>query len=137
MRFLVDADVLSEATKPVPDPRALDWLKTHERTLVVTPIILGELEFGILLLPAGRKRKDLESWFARGRSRLRVLDFDAACGAAWARLLARLRKSGQSMPVKDSLIAASALAHRLPVATRNIRDFRPAGVPLVNPFDEP
>jgi predicted nucleic acid-binding protein len=39
------------------------------------------------------------------------------------------------MPVKDSLIAASALAHRLTVATRNIRDFRPAGVPLVNPFD--
>ena len=51
MRYLVDANVLSEATKPNPDPRVVDWLTRAERELVVDPIILGELRFGILLLP--------------------------------------------------------------------------------------
>lgn len=110
MNFLVDANVLSEATKPEPDPRVVGWLMENERSLVVTPVVLGELEFGILLLPAGRKRRRLEEWFDEGRRRLRVLDFDSACGTAWARLLAGLRKSGRAMPLKDSLIAASALA---------------------------
>jgi toxin FitB len=132
--FLVDANVLSEATKAAPDVRVVDWLRSHESALVVTPIVMGELEFGILLLPAGRKRRRLEEWFERGRRKLPMVEFDAACGRAWARLLASLRKSGRSMPVKDSLIAASAMAHRLTVATRNTDDFRHAGVPLVNPF---
>lgn len=134
MNYLVDANVLSEATKPEPDPGVLSWLAHNERSLVVTPVVMGELEFGILLLPAGTKRRRLEKWFAEGRRKLRVLDFDAACGRAWARLLAGLRKSGHAMPVKDSLIAASALAHHLTVATRDLDDFRHAGVPLVNPF---
>jgi toxin FitB len=136
VKFLVDANILSEATKPTPDPRVIDWLRKNQRHLAVNPIILGELEYGILLLPHGAKRKRLETWFAQGCRHLRVLDFDPACAAAWARLLARLRKSGQAMPVKDSLVAASALAHRLAVATRNTRDFQHAGVPLVNPFGE-
>ena len=48
MKFLVDANVLSEATKPAPEPRVIEWLRVHERDLAVDPIILGELRFGIL-----------------------------------------------------------------------------------------
>jgi len=55
-------------------------------------------------------------------------------GRAWARLLAGLKKNGLAMPVKDSLIAATALAHNLIVATRNVVGFRHAGVCLENPF---
>ena len=69
-----------------------------------------------------------------GVQRLHVLDFDTANATAWARLLARLKKKGRAMPVKDSLIAATALAHGLTVATRNTADFRHAGVPVENPF---
>ena len=69
-----------------------------------------------------------------GVQRLHVLDFDTANATAWARLLARLKKKGRAMPVKDSLIAATALAHGLTVATRNAADFRHAGVPVENPF---
>ena len=134
MIYLVDANVLSEATKPRPDPAVVQWLRDHEPELAVTPIILGELEFGILLMPKGKKRKRLEEWFARGRERLRCLDFDADCAAAWASLLAALRRKGRRMPVKDSLIAASALVHGATVCTRNTADFRNAGVKLVNPF---
>jgi hypothetical protein len=135
VKFLVDANVLSEPTKPSPDARAVEWLRDNEAELAITPIVLGELEFGILLLPAGRRRKRLEQWFNEGVRRLRVLDFDTEAAAAWARLLARLRKKGLAMSVKDSFIAATALAHDLAVATRNAADFRHAGVRIVNPFE--
>ena len=135
MKYLVDANVLSEATKPAPDARALEWLRRHERQLAVSPVILGELEYGILLLPAGRRRTRLEQWFGGGIQRIRVLDFDTATAAAWARLLARLKKKGRAMPIKDSLIAATALMHGLTVATRNTKDFRNAGVTVENPFE--
>ncbi len=134
MKYLVDANILSEATKPQPDARVVEWLRLHEAELAVNPIILGELEYGILLLPAGRRRTRLEQWFANGASRMRSVDFDAHTASAWARLLARLKKSGHSMPIKDSLVAATALACDLTVATRNTRDFIHAGVRIENPF---
>jgi predicted nucleic acid-binding protein len=134
VKFLVDANVLSEPTKPAPEARVVKWLHDHEAELAINTLVLGELEYGILLLPAGRRRKRLEQWFKEGVQRLRVLDFDTDAAAAWARLLARLKKKGLAMSVKDSLIAATALAHDVAVATRNIADFRHAGVRLVNPF---
>lgn len=134
MTYVVDANVLSEATKPAPDPEVVDWLRRNEREIVIDPVVLGEIRFGILLLPAGKRRRRLERWFNEGVARVVCLPWDAATGLRWARLLASLRASGQSMPVKDSLIAATALAHGLTVATRNVRDFKKAGVKVVDPF---
>ncbi len=134
MTYLVDANVLSEATRPTPDARAVGWLRRNEREIAVDPIILGEIRFGILLLPRGRRRQRLERWFDDGVSRLTCLPWDASVGLRWAKLLADLRTGGRSMPVKDSLIAATALAHGLVVVTRNRRDFESAGVRLVDPF---
>jgi predicted nucleic acid-binding protein len=132
--FLVDANVLSEATKPEPDPRVLAWLARHEREIAVDPVILGEIRFGIFLLPAGRRRTRLERWFEEGVERIHCLVWDAATGLRWARLLAELRTSGRSMPIKDSMIAATALLHGLAVVTLNRRDFEKSGVEIVAPF---
>ena len=134
MKFLVDANVLSEATKAVPSEAAVDWLRRHEHVVAVNAVVLGELEFGILLLPSGRRRKRLESWFSNVVEILPVLDMDRETARVWAALLARLRKKGRAMPLKDSLIAASALQHGLAVATRNSGDFAHCGVKLVDPF---
>ena len=134
MKYLVDANVLSEPTKPVAEPQVVAWLRDNERHLAVNPIVLGEIQYGILLLPPGRKRKRLGQWFAAGVQRMRVLDIDTATAATWARLLARLKAGGRAMPVKDSLIAATALVHKLTVATRNTSDYQHAGVRLVDPF---
>jgi predicted nucleic acid-binding protein len=136
MKYLVDSNVLSEPTKPNPNRLVLEWLRENEREIVVNPVVLGEMEYGILILPNGARRRRLEGWLARGCERLQVVDFDQASGAAWARLLARLKSDGLSMPLKDSLIAASALAHHLIVATRNTADFRHAKVRLENPFED-
>jgi toxin FitB len=133
VRYLVDANVLSEATKPNPRPGVMAWLEGAERELVVDPIILGELRFGILLLARGRRRSNLERWFEDGAARLHCLPWDAATGLRWAQLLADLRAAGRAMPVKDSLIAATALVHGLAIATLNLRDFQAAGVELIDP----
>ncbi len=138
MTYLVDANVLSEPTKPSPDPKVVDWLRRNEHDIVVDPVVLGELRFGILLLPRGRRRTRLESWFEAGVRRLRCLPWEVATGLRWAELLADLRRAGRSMPIKDSLIAATALVHGLAVATRNRADFAKAGVKVVDPFiDQP
>lgn len=135
MTYLVDANVLSEPTKAEPHQGVVEWLRRHERDLVVDPVILGELRFGILLMAKGRRRAVLERWFADGAGRMRCLAWDAATGLRWAELLARLRRLGRAMPVKDSLVAATALVHGLTVATRNRRDFSKADVEIIDPFE--
>jgi predicted nucleic acid-binding protein len=134
VKYLVDANVLSEPTKPNPSSRVVAWLRQNESDIAVDPIILGEVRFGILLLPKGRRRTRLEQWFDEGVQRLHCLPFEATTGLRWAELLAKLRASGRAMPVKDSLIAATALANGLVVATRNGVDFEKAGVDIVDPF---
>ena len=134
MTFLVDANVFSEATRPHPAPAVIEWLNQHESDLVVNPIVLGEIAYGIQLTPAGRKRTQLQKWFEQGIEQLRVVPLDAETALVWAKLLTRLKQKGLAMPVKDSLFAASALQHGLTIATRNSADFKHAGVRLVDPF---
>lgn len=134
MRYLVDANVLSEPTKPAPHAGVVEWLRNHERDIAVDPIILGEVRFGILLLPRGKRRTRLEHWFDAGLQRLHCIPWEAETGLRWAEMLATLRASGRAMPIKDSLIAATALVHDLIVVTRNRADFEKAGVEVVDPF---
>ena len=134
MKYLVDAKVLSEATRPDPDGSVLEWLQQHQAEIAIDPVILGEIRFGICLLPHGQNRERLERWFAEGISKVQCLAWQAETGLRWARLLADLRLAGNAMPVKDSLIAASALVHGLTVVTRNAADFRNAGVLVLDPF---
>jgi len=118
VKYLVDANVLSEPTKPSPDPRVVDWLRAHEPAIAVDPVILGELRFGILILLRERSGR---GWNAGSMQagRLHCLPWEADTGLKWAELLARLRKTGKTMPIKDSLIAATAIVHGMAVATRS------------------
>jgi predicted nucleic acid-binding protein len=135
MTYLVDANVLSEAIKSRPNDRVLEWLAANEADFVVDPIILGELAIGIRVLPRGRKRTRLESWFESVVERIDCLPWDAAVSQRWAQLVADLRRRGQPLPVLDSMIAATALSHGLTIATPNVRDFQKAGAQVFDPFD--
>jgi len=84
VKYLVDANILSEPTKPSPDPAVIAWLRSHEQDIAVDPLILGELWFGILLLPKGRKRAALEAWFNKGVERLHCVPWEAGTGLKWA-----------------------------------------------------
>ena len=87
-----------------------------------------------MLLPKGKRRVALESWFDSTVKTIPCVGWNADTALRWSALLASLRKKGQAMPIKDSLIAASALQHDLTVVTRNVRDFKTSGVRLVDPF---
>ena len=135
MKFLVDANILSEPTKASPDQKVVDWLNANESSLAVDTIVLGELYLGVLVLPAGRQRAALERWFDELARTIACLAWDAAVSRRWAKLVAELRRKGKAIPILDGMIAATALEHGLTVATRNVRDFRHAGVAVVNPFE--
>jgi predicted nucleic acid-binding protein len=134
MTYLVDANVLSEPTKLRPDPKVVAWLTANEGDFVVDSVILGEIAIGIFVLPGGRKRARLERWFEALADRVDGLPWDAAIGRRWAQLVAALKKKGRAMAVLDSMIAATALAHGLTIATHNVRDFENAGAPVLDPF---
>src|SRR5678815_2303852 len=135
MTYLVDANVLSEPTKQAADSKVVAWLTENEANLVVDSIILGELRIGILALSRGRKRNRLEQWFETVIEAIDCLPWDAAVSRRWAALVVDLKRKGETVPLLDGMIAASALQHDLIVATRNTRDFRKTGVKTVNPFE--
>jgi predicted nucleic acid-binding protein len=138
LNYLLDTNVLSEATRPVPDAHVASWLSDQPAlTLFVSLVSIAEIRKGILLLPDGKKRTKLESWL---ESELlpafanRVIPLGEAEMNEWASLQADAEK-GHRLPVVDSLIAATARSHRLTLATRNVQDFRDCGVPVHNPWE--
>jgi predicted nucleic acid-binding protein len=134
MSYLVDANVLSEPTRPTPNPAVIEWLSTHEGDLFVDSIIMGELFVGVQTQPPGRRRARLEEWFEALAETIECLPWDLTVSSRWARLVVDLKRKGQPLPLLDGMIAATALAHGLTVATRNTRDFKKAGVKVVDPF---
>ena len=134
MTYLVDANVLSEPTKPAPSSKVVNWLSANERNFVVDSIILGELCIGVLALAPGRKRRQLEQWFDALMQTIECLPWDAKISRRWARLVVDLRQKGKTMPLLDGMIAATALQHDLTIATRNTGDFRKAGLKVFDPF---
>ena len=135
MSYLVDANVLSEATRPQPNPRVLTWLDQHDASLYVSTLTLGEILKGIHLLAPGEKQKRLESWvenivvaFAG-----RIVPFDEDACRTWGVFYAKHQQKGRLLGSFDSLIAATAIAHGHTLATRNAADF-PSDVPVVNPW---
>ena len=135
MTYLVDANVLSEPTRPAPSSQVVDWLRANERDIVVDSVVLGEMNIGILSLSQGRKRTRLEQWFEGVVRTVQCLPWDAAVARRWAFLVVDLRRRGQPLPILDSMIAATALQHDLVVATRNTRDFSRTGTKVFNPFE--
>jgi predicted nucleic acid-binding protein len=136
--YLVDTDVLSEPEKPQPDDGAIAWLRQHEAALYTSAVVIGELAWGIQRLAAGKKRTDLTAWLhdkVIPRFDARILRFDTRVAVEWGVLQAALESRGRRMPWRDSVIAATARRHTLTVATRNVKDYKHAGVDVINPFD--
>lgn len=132
--YLVGANVLCEPTKQAADSRVVEWLNANESSLIVDSIIVGELRIGILTLPRGRKRDRLEQWFETVVETIECIPWDVTISRRWAALVVELRQKGETVPLLDGMIAATALQHDLVVATRNIRDFLKTGVKTLNPF---
>lgn len=135
MIYLVDANVLSEPTKQSADHRVVTWLEANEANIIVDSIIIGELRIGILALPRGRKRDRLEQWYETVVETIECIAWDAMISRRWAALVVELKRKGETVPLLDGMIAATALQHDLTIATRNTRDFQKTGVKTFNPFE--
>lgn len=139
-RFLVDTNVVSEAVKPRPSPAVLEWLGAQpDEALHISALTVAEIRRGILEKAPGRRRRELEAWFAgsEGPQALfagRVLPFDERAALEWARLMADGTAAGRPRSAIDMIVAATASAHGLTVATANERHFRDTGVPWINPL---
>ncbi|CAL8974088.1 Toxin FitB [Rhodoplanes serenus] len=137
-RYLLDTNIISNITKPVPSESLLVWMAEQvDENLFITSLTIAEIWRGVLEKPAGRKRDQLETWFAgpEGPSALfagRVLPFDEKAGLAWARLMAEGTATGRPRSALDTIIAAVAEANGCVVVTDNEKDF--AGVAVINPL---
>jgi predicted nucleic acid-binding protein len=95
-------------------------------------VTVGEIQAGIEITRQQdrEKAKEIENWLDSVSQSSRVISADAAIFRRWAQLMHR--RSDQHL--EDGLIAATALVRGLTVVTRNVDDFEPLGVPLINPF---
>jgi len=137
--ILLDTNVLSELMRPKPAVEVLDWFeRQHGASFFVSAITRAEILLGIALLPAGKRRDNLaaaaEQMFNEdfaGHS----LAFDGNCATEYALLAAERARNGHTISTEDGQIAAIALSHDLPLATRNGKDFKGIeGLTLLNPW---
>ncbi len=140
MNLLLDTNVLSEAQRPTPNARVLAWLDgVDEDRVFLSVASIAELRRGVALLEEGRRRAALTAWLANdltARFDGRILPIDQGVAERWGDLMAESRKTGTALSVMDGFFAATALARALILVTRNVKDFAPFGVPLLNPWEE-
>jgi toxin FitB len=135
MRFLLDANVLSEGVRTRPDSGVANWLVQNESRAAISELTIGELTKGAFLLPAGPKRRRILSWITEVEIAFddRVLALSRDVLKKWGQLCGTHEAQGRRWPVLDSLLAATALFHDLTIVTRNTADFLPE-VRTFNPW---
>ncbi len=134
--YLLDTNVVSELTKDHPHPNVVAFLENENDTWL-SSIVVHEIEFGLQLLPAGQRRSTLSNHYAEYLAYFsdRILPIDRSAAELAAKYRARARGSGIVVDLGDALIAGTAMAHGLTIATRNVRDFHGLGLDLYNPWD--
>ena len=137
MNILLDTCAISELRKPHPSPAFLAWFKScDDRLLYLSAITLGELRYGIDLLPDGKRKTELLTWYAqlclsyKGHIVIPTLE---TC-EQWGVMRAQRRNAGKPLGMADGLIAATALSAGMALVTRNTSDFHGLGIELLNPW---
>ena len=137
MKYILDTCVVSEFTRPEPEPRVVAWVgAVPEDDLAVSALTLGEARFGIARMTPGRRQRELTEWLERLERQFapRVLGVDHDVARRWAIVRAAAATRGRAIPVVDGLIAATALHHGLTIVTRNGTDFAATGAAVVDPW---
>jgi len=131
--YLLDTNVVSELRKPRPHGGVLAWLRSvDDKDLFLSAVTVGEIQAGIELTREqdAAKATEIEAWLEQVATSYNLLAMDAATFRVWARLMHRRSDT----LIEDAMIAATASVHGLSVVTRNVVDFKPFGVPVLNPF---
>jgi toxin FitB len=136
--IVIDTNVISELTRPAPEPEVLAWLDSLAvGDVATTAITAAELFYGVARLPEGRRQTEL----AEAVSGLlsddfdgRVLPFDQVAAGRYADVVSRRERLGRPVGIADAQIAAICSAVGATLATRNITDFEDTGIELFNPW---
>jgi toxin FitB len=137
--FLLDTNCISELVRVEPHPRVIAWARSvDENQLYLSVLTLGEIRKGATLLPASRRRSQLEHWLdidlpAQYAERLLAITADIA--EVWGRVAGEAQLRGTPTAIIDGLIGATAMHHDLTLVTRNVRDFRMWEVQIANPWE--
>ncbi len=138
MKYLLDTCLISELVKKVPNPAVVSWLNEQdEQSLFLSVLTIGELQKGISKLPDGARKDELQAWVEHDltlRFTGRIIEIELEAMLIWGRLQGEYERKGESLPVMDSLIAATAKAHGLVVVTRNVKDIERCQVRVCNPW---
>ncbi|GIO11218.1 ribonuclease VapC [Cohnella xylanilytica] len=138
MKYLLDTNVISELVKKEPNPSVLNWIdERDEAALFLSVITFGELQKGICKLSDKSRTERLQAWVDRdltNRFEGRILPLDLDIFFTWGKIQGESEKSGTPLPVMDSLIAATAIAHNLTVVTRNVKDIERCQASVYNPW---
>jgi hypothetical protein len=136
--FLLDTNVVSEWTKPRPNPGVVEWLgQVDEDEVFLSVVTFAELRHGIERLPISTRRRQLDEWLRNElpvRFEARIIGVDGAIADEWGRLVARREGRGRPIQAMDALIAATAQVHGLTLVTRNTADFHPSVKSILNPW---
>jgi toxin FitB len=135
VNYLLDTNTISELMKMAPQESVLNWAINNQETCFLSVITIGEIERGIELLAARRKKQRLTIAFAEliGAIEERTLAFDRAVAHQWAILTGTWQRKGRTLPVLDSMIEATAVRWNLTIVTRNTQDFVEAAT--LDPWD--
>jgi toxin FitB len=137
-RYLLDTNIISNVTKPVPSESLIEWMANQsDHDLHISSLTIAEIRRGILVKPKGKKRDQLEAWFAgpEGPQSLfsgRVLPFDERAALAWARLMSEGRVTGRPRSDFDMIVAATAEVNDCLLVTDNEKHF--PGMVTLNPL---
>ena len=139
LKYLLDTCVVSEFVKPRPEKKVQSWLNSLDADRVYLSVVtLGEIQRGISEKPASNRRTELEEWLNGDlivQFSDRILPLNHETFISWGQIVAPLKALGRPMGVMDSLIAATALHHKMVLVTRNVSDFESVKLSLFNPWE--
>jgi toxin FitB len=137
---ILDTNVLSALMRNPADQAVVQWLDRQPRLSIwITSITILEVQFGIAIMPNGKRRRQLRLAFAKAIDELferRVADFDSEAAHEAATLMAVRQQKGRAGDLRDGMIAGIAVARHATLATRNTRHFDDLSVLIVNPWDQ-
>jgi len=135
--ILLDTNVISELTREAPDKKVLAFLRRQpQATLFTSCICEAEVRYALARMPRGRRRNELASRVAVlfAGFAARILSFDSTCATHYGAIRVARQSAGKPISVQDAMIAATARAYGVAVATHNADDFSGCGVRVVNPW---
>jgi toxin FitB len=138
MKALLDTCVISELVARQPNPGVIAFVDALDpEDVYLSVITIGEIVKGIEKLPESQRKADLQTWLDENllpRFDGHIVPLDLHTLTVWGKLTARLDALGKPMPAIDSLLAASALANKMTIITRNSADFEFAAIEMINPW---